>query len=246
LIATVKAGQPAYWLSHQLSVSADDIEDLTVELRPALRLEGRIELRPAAGGPPATPLRLAVIIFETPFGEPGQVAAEADRETMTFATVAPGGRFIARPFEYDGWFVQSVTLDGKDITDRAFDLQADATSFVVTYTDRPTKVSGMVTDPQGAASTTSIVLVFPADPQRWSGYGGNPRTFRTAQTTRTGEYAIPHLPPGDYYVVAVDAGSAEGWQDPARLETLAAQATRLSIVSSDSLKTLDLRVRAIQ
>jgi len=116
----------------------------------------------------------------------------------------------------------------------------------VTYTDRPTRVAGIVTDAQGAASTTSVVLVFPAEPQRWSGYGGSPRTFRTAQTTRTGGYAIPHLPPGDYYVVAVDAGSAEGWQDPARLEALAAQATRISIASGDSSKTLDLRVRAIR
>ena len=46
--------------------------------------------------------------------------------------------------------MHSVTLGGKDITDRAFDLQADATSLVVTYTDRPSKVSGTVTDERGA------------------------------------------------------------------------------------------------
>ena len=68
-----------------------------------------------------------------------------------------------------GWFVHSVTLGGKDITDRVFDLQADATSLVVTFTDRPSKLSGTVTDDRGAASPTAVVLVFPADPQRWSG-----------------------------------------------------------------------------
>ena len=31
---------------------------------------------------------------------------------------------------------------GKDITERAFDLQDDATSLVVTYTNRPSRVSG--------------------------------------------------------------------------------------------------------
>ena len=67
--------------------------------------------------------------------------------------------------------MHSVTLDGKDITDRVFDLQADTTSLVVTYTDRPSKVSGTVTDARGAASPTAVVLAFPVDPQRWSGYG---------------------------------------------------------------------------
>ena len=60
--------------------------------------------------------------------------------------------------------MQSITLDGKDITDRAFDLQADATSLVVTYTDRPSKVTGTVTDARGAASATAVVLAFPVDP----------------------------------------------------------------------------------
>jgi hypothetical protein len=186
-------------------------------------------------------------VFETPSGEPGQFFGEVTKgATPTFSTVAAGGQYIARPYESNSWFLQSVTLGGKDITDRAFDLQADATSLVVTYTDRPSKVSGTVTDDQGSTSATAVVLVFPVDHRKWSGYGASPRTLKSALTTRSGVYTINHLPPGDYYAVAVAAADIDGWKDPATLEALATQATRLTIAAGDTPRTLDLRVKAIR
>ena len=231
----MQQGLPAYWVSQHVTVGTDDIADLTVQLRPALRVEGRVEFRGgeqraigAADGSPAS-------IFETPFGEPGQFAVAATRgATLSFSTVAAGGRYIVRPYELGGWFVQSVTVDGKDITDRVFDLQADATSLVVTFTDQPSKVSGTVKDARGAASPTAIVLAFPVDPKRWSGYGASPRNLKSALASRTGVYTFEHLPPGDYYVIAVDPAEADGWQDPTRLEALAGQATKLTVAAGDT------------
>ena len=235
-------GQPRTGSPSPSPSARDDLSDLVVALRPALRLEGRIEYR---GSRPAAAHR--GITFETPFGEAGQVSAPATKgAALTFSTVAAGGQYIARPYESGGWFVQSVTLGGKDITDRAFDLQADATSLVVTYTDRPSKVSGTVTDEQGSTSATAVVLVFPVDPRKWSGYGASPRTLKSALTTRGGVYTINHLPPGDYYAIAIGAADIDGWKDPATLEALATQATRLTVAAGDTLKTLDLRVKAIR
>lgn len=246
LARPLQQGKPSYWISQPITVGREDVSDLAVELRPVLRVGGRIELR-SGGDPHATPPpRIAGVAFETAFGEPGQFFAEVDRDDLTFATVGAGGRYIARPVETGGWFVQSVTLDGKDFTDRVFDLQSDATSFVVTYTDRPSKVSGAVTDERSAPSATAVVLAFPVDQQRWSGYGGSPRTLKSAPTTPGGVYTFAHLPPGDYYLIAVEGAAADGWQDPNRLEALASRGTRLSIAPGDSLKTLDLRVRSIQ
>ena len=164
----------------------------------------------------------------------------------SFSTVAAGGRYIVRPSEFFGWFVQSVTAGGKDITDRVFDLQADTTSLVVTYTDRPSKVSGTVTDTRGAASPTAVVLAFPVDPRLWSGYGASPRNLKSALTARTGVYTFDHLPPGDYNVIAIDPAEADGWKDPGRLEALAGEATKLTVAAGDTSKTLDLRLKAIR
>ena len=98
------------------------------------------------------------ITFETPSGEPGRFAGQGVRGKRAFATVAAGARVIASPVETGGWFVQSITLDGKDITDRAFDLQSDATTFVITYTDKPSKLSGVVKDTRGSANVDAVVL----------------------------------------------------------------------------------------
>jgi hypothetical protein len=52
------------------------------------------------------------------------------------------------------------------------------------------------------------------------------------------------LPAGDYYVIAIDPAEADNWQDPTRLEVLASQAARLTIGTSETSKTLDLRLKA--
>ena len=141
----------AYWISQPVTVGTDDVADLVVQVRPAFRIEGRVDLH-SGNNAQLTPPRLVGLILETPYGEPGRVAMSATKgATLSFSTVAAGGRYFVRPYEVFGWFVQSVTADGKDITDRVFDLQADMTSLVVTLTDRPLKVSGTVTDERGAA-----------------------------------------------------------------------------------------------
>ena len=85
------------------------------------------------------------------------------------------------------------------------------------------------------------MLAFPVDPKLWSGYGASPRNLKSALTSRTGVYTFDHLPPGDYYVIAIDPAEADGWQDPARLEALASEATRLTVAAGETPKTLDLR-----
>jgi hypothetical protein len=238
----LREGTEAFWIAHPVTVGADDL-DLTVQARPALRVEGRMEFRGATTTHPAPPTG---VTFETPFGEPGQFSLQATNDGHTFATIAPGGQYIARPYERFGWFVQSVTVAGKDVTDRAFDLQADTTSFVVTYTNQPSKVSGTVTDATGNANPAAVVVAFPVDRRRWSGYGVSPRILRSALTTRTGVYTFEHLPAGDYYVIAIDPAEMDDWKDPARLEALAGEASRLTVAASDTSKTLDLRVKAMR
>jgi hypothetical protein len=245
LSRNLRQGLPAYWVSQPVTVGSENVSNLTIALRPALRVEGRVHFR-GGTGPQAPPPLPVLVVFQTPSGEPGQFAVEGASDTLTFSGVAAGGQYIARALEADGWFVDSVTLDGKDITERAFDLQEDATSLVVTYTNRPSRVSGSVTDDRGTASVSAIVLAFPADRQRWLGYGDSPRTLKTAATTEKGGYAFGHLPPGDYYLIAVEAAEADGWQDPATLEALSRWASKVTIASGSAPKTLDLRVRTIR
>jgi hypothetical protein len=240
LMRTARAGLPVYWISQRLTVGNADIADLAVTLRPALRIQGRFEFR-SASGPPTN--FFSAIAFETPFGDPGGFAAEIDRQTEGFSTVAAGGRFIIRAYEFGGWFVQSVKAGDVDLTDRVFDLQSDMT-LVVTFTDRPAGVSGTVKSARGDANPPATVLVFPVDRARWSGHGRSSRYLQSVPASATGAYSIGHLPPGEYYAIAVESAATEGWNDPQRLEALIARATRFAVAAGDAPKTLDLTLAA--
>src|SRR5262245_28150804 len=206
--STARQGLPALWVQQRVTVGSKDLEGLTVELRPALRIEGRVELRAANGATGGRTAELGVA-FEPPFGERMQFAASYNGGT--FSTLAAAGQYVVHPYEFPGWFVQAVTVDDKDITDRVLDLQADTTSLVVVYTDRPSKVSGTVKDAHGDPGTTAVVLAFPTDPERWSAYGLNPRIMRSAPASGTGAYSFANLPAGEYHVIAIDGADADGW-----------------------------------
>jgi hypothetical protein len=106
-------------------------------------------------------------------------------------------------------------------------------------------VSGTVKDARGETSTTAAVLVFPADPARWSGYGTDSRTVTSIQVTRVGAYKFESLPAGDHFLVAVDGAETDTWTDPQNLEKLARQATRVTLTASES-KTVDLTLKVVR
>jgi hypothetical protein len=244
LSRTAREGRPVYWFNQRLTVGGDDLQNLVVALRPALRVEGRIVARRAMSEPPRSEVPRGVVVFESATGAPDQFAVET--QTEQFATVASAGRYIVRPTAFGGWFIESITLDGKDITERPFDLDGDATSFVITYTNQPSKVSGSVKDARGSAATDAMVLVFPADSQRWIDYGKSPRMLRAVDVTPAGTYTFDHLVAGEYFIVAIGTSQAEGWRDPEMLKTLSSRAERLSVGAGSPARTLDLTLRTLR
>jgi hypothetical protein len=239
----VKQDLDVFWVSQRVTVGDADVVDLAVEARRPLRIDARVEFLGASGPQPRPVdfLNLGVTL-ERPFAGPGQFAVFS-REGLTFTAFAEGGQYSLVPTERPGWVLRSMTADGKDITDRVLDLRAD-TMLVMTFTDRPSKVTGMVRDARGEASATATVLAFPADQKRWVGSGRSSRTIRSVTTTRTGTYTFAHLPPGEYNVIAVDDPDPE-WSDAKRLETLAAQATKLTVVDGQAA-SLDLTLKVIR
>ncbi len=234
-----------YWVAQPLTVGNGNLADVVVNLRPVVRVEGRIEV--ARGlDPAALPPGLArgAVSFLPVHGGPGSFAAEMFNANgpRTFGSAGgSGGSIVVVPSEIRGWVVESVTIDGKDLTDRAYDLQADVTSLVVTYTNRVSRVSGTATDARGTAVPSVMVVAFPVDETRWRDYGPEPRRVRSAYGNDRGAWAFDHLPPAEYFVVALDGEDPHLWRDPERLKTLSGQATRVT-VSPATPSTVTLRV----
>jgi hypothetical protein len=155
----------------------------------------------------------------------------------------PPGRYVIRVSPaMPGWFLQSAMYQGRDIADLPIELEAkDITGVVITFTDRPSTLAGIVTGTQGA-DATAVVIAFPTDEMMWT---TAPRRLRTARVAADGSYSIQSLPSGEYYVAAVEEDRVGEWQDPALLRALTRLARTIQIAEGDR-KTVDLRAGSIK
>jgi hypothetical protein len=145
-----------------------------------------------------------------------------------------------------GWWLSSIQLDGRDVADSPLELgTTDITGIVVTFTDRPTSLSGGVHDQSGSADGDATVLIFPDETAMWKHYGQNPRRLQSLRTARDGSYSIRGLPAGEYYVAAVAGDVSLDWREPDFLQRLAGSASRVRLVEGESA-TQDLRSREVR
>jgi hypothetical protein len=152
------------------------------------------------------------------------------------------GRYVIRPI--GSGLIKSVVWSGNDYTDRAIDASG-ATSIddvVVTFAKEPAKLAGTVTRGPSNASGATAVIVFPADPSLWTGYGFRPVRLRGILVGTSGAYELS-LPAGDYFVLAVGEDQVSAWQDPEFLRRAAAVATRVTLEWSRTTTSL---LRAVE
>jgi hypothetical protein len=139
-----------------------------------------------------------------------------------------------------------VTLDGADVTDRAFDVSAETPpkEIVATLTDQWQEITGRVTNTDGAGISDYTMLVFPVDETYWL---HNSRRIVTTQPAGDGRYQLGGpgpalLPAGEYYLAAVTDVSKDEQYDPAFLKALIPAAIRITLGTGDR-KTQDVRVQ---
>ncbi len=139
-----------------------------------------------------------------------------------------------------GWAVKSISLDGADVTDAAFDFRSGAsfTGVIITLTDRVTEISGGVLDARGQPLTDYVLVVFPEDTKLW---GAQSRYVTTTRPNQNGAFTITGLPPARY-LAAVVASLETGMQDDvAVLTQLRPRAESFSLAEGQRLN-LQLKV----
>jgi hypothetical protein len=250
------AEEAALWGRLAVDVSDRDLSNLAVEMRPTMTISGRVVREPgdAPGAKSTEPA------MQSPFGKPSlSVHAEpadgraslgmpsgssSDLQTFSVSGLLPG-RYFLRVMLPGGGQVKSVTWRDRDVTHVPFDTSngEDLTGVVVTWTMRTAIVRGVVANfmasPNGAA-----VILFPAEPGQWSGYGFQPRRVRSSAVSNSGSYQI-NVPAGDYLAMAVDGSEVDAWQDPKYLEAAARVATPITLEWGET-RPLDLIMRPVK
>jgi len=220
-----------------ISVGGRPIDDLVVPLTAGPRMSGRVEFEGGLERPSGSSLTGIRLMLD-----PADGSRLPDRtltlqtghpdESGQFTTFGvPPGRYVVNVGSVPaGWYLKSVSYQGHDIAETAVELGArDAAGVVITFTDRPSAIDGVVGGLAGP-DADAVVLAYPTDQDAWSMSGSVPRRLRTARANTAGEYSLASLPSGEYYVVAVKEDAIGDWQDPALLQALArvAQHVRLS------------------
>jgi hypothetical protein len=139
-----------------------------------------------------------------------------------------------------GWTIRTVRYRGSDVTDSGVEIRPNEnlTDVEVELTNRPTEVSGLVTNPKGEALKDYSVIVFPQDREKWT---PNSRYLKSSRPDQDGRFKVSAIPPGEYYVIALDYVDSNDWNDPQFLDSIRAKASRFSL-SDGETKSIDLRI----
>jgi hypothetical protein len=234
-----------------IEAAGADISGLQLVLQPSLEIAGRIVTTGTARPPSLAGHRLQFSSV-VPRGAPPQVSPATATGEFAITGLLPGQyMFSGAPFfgasaDSVTWGIGSITVDGRDATDRAIDVRADAMpkELIVTFTDQWQEVSGRLTNAQGAGVSDYTMLIFPTDETYWL---YNSRRHLTAQPDSDGRYRLGGpgpaiLPAGEYYLAAVTDVSKDEQYDAAFLKSLVPASLKITLAPGQKV-TQNVRVQ---
>jgi hypothetical protein len=132
----------------------------------------------------------------------------------------------------EGWYFKSVTIGGVDATYSGFDFGFDEETFrdaLIQIAHATGVISGRVASERSERAGGCAVIAFSTSAEKWF----SPSNYlKRAQCSPDGSFRVDSLPPGDYYVAAVDPQEPVGfgdWQEPEVLRALTAAALRVTL-----------------
>jgi hypothetical protein len=150
------------------------------------------------------------------------------------------GQVLFRVAAGAAWTLKSVSHEGVDITDTATDMTGPdgLQGLTIVLTDKLTSVSGQVLDARGRALKEYLVVVQPVEPKSTVALT---RYLRTIGPDSDGRYQVRGLPPGEYFVTAID-GLEQGRQFVPDVQARLRDTARRFTVREGETVTLDLRL----
>ena len=220
-----------------------DQTSLTVILSPAATINGTVTFQNTQGQSTPNPdqVRVAAPLVDTADFGPNPTTRVERSGTFTLSGVQAGMHLFRTQGSPRGWTLKSVMVNGRETIDTPVELRSGQklTGVSLVFTDRLTEVNGTITDERGQPVTEYTLLAFSTDEQLWRPQS---RQIMTARPDQNGKYQIRGLPPGDYYLVAVDPAEQGEWFEASYLGAHRAAATRFSLTEGD-VKTQDFRLQ---
>jgi len=236
--------EPLLHVSEPVTVTNQDIRNLSLTMREGPRIRGRARFEGAKPQPTADQLRGLSVSLVPASGRMDYFTSwsdqfSADGQFMT-ASHWPG-RYLIRASAPAGWTFKDATYQGRDVSETPIDLTADLDDVLITFIDSPRTIKGTVTGEAGKSVEGATVLLFPVNPSGWVDHGLGSRRVNSNTVGAKGDFTLPLPPAGDYFLLAVPAEVTEGWQNPEVLARFAASAERIRVADASITQTLQLK-----
>ncbi len=249
--------RPILWAQQDVTVRGEDVTGLSLALQPALSVSGRLVFD-GATPPPADLSKVRLNLGPAPTtgtttttitmgGTPPEINADG---TFTLTGATPGryrlSASVPGPLSTGvglpttpAWSVESILSGGVETLDSALEIStSDVSGIVVTFTDRPTELSGRLVDAKGKPTPEYWVVAFTTDRTFWT---PGSRRVRTTKPDFDGKFKLVGLPPGDYYMVAITDLDQADMSDATFLEQLAAASFKVTLADGEK-KTQELKL----
>jgi hypothetical protein len=250
--------RPILWAQQDVTVRGEDVTGLSLALQPALSVSGRLvfdgttppppdlsKIRVSLGPAPTTGTTTTTI---TMGGAPPEINADG---TFTLTGATPGryrlNASVPGPLSTGltspttpAWSVKSILSGGVETLDSALEIStSDLSGVVITFTDRPTELSGRLVDGKGKPTPEYWVVAFTTDRTFWT---PGSRRVRTMKPDAEGKFKLIGLPPGEYYMVALTELDQADMTDASFLEQLAAASFKITLGDGEKKTLPDLKL----
>ncbi len=215
---------PLLHVSETVSVADRNIRDLQLVLQPGARVKGFVQFEGTGTPPDLTRVALRIEPAGGRADPSGPQAVLPATFTSDHKFTSEGllpGRYLVRANAPPGWTFKGATYQGRDISESPVELTGDIDGVVITYTNRPSAITGNVTAAAPADPSGAQVVLFPVDPEAWMDYGRTSRRITSRIADAKGGFSLTLPPPGEYWLVALADEDSQDWQNPARLKQLA-------------------------
>jgi hypothetical protein len=243
-------GMPGASVMQLIGVGEEGAANVLLTMKPGVTIRARADFE---GAPMPDERQLRNFALIARLARPvlryqGQQATVAYADTSSLfrlAGLVPGRYAIQVPAPPTGWWLQSVAIGGLEVGDGGFDFDSDRSDIVLKFVDKPLGLSGTVHDANGEADAAAVVAIFPADPSRWVDARLSALSFQLARPSKSGQFAVRQLFPGEYVVAAVRGADLEAWPEASVLRRLSAVGTNVR-VSSGTGSSVTLTTKALR
>jgi len=232
---------PAWWGRADIDVGPRGVTDLAIAMNPSTSFAGRIAIDSSATAPGVNFGDVAVSLT------PVEAVTGASHVLRVRARANAAGEFIVRgvtPGKYmidatlparaagGAYRLSSAVVDGRDLLGLPMDVLQNQPlpAAVLTLSDGAPEVSGVLEDESGRHPVGCAVVLFAADPARWTSPSG---WIRTTTPATDGSFRFADVFAGRYWLGAAPGLQLDDASDPAFLGRLATGSVALTLGRGD-------------